>query len=334
MSAAAWIILSAGLLLPADPGSKDDKSDRKPNPWAPTLPLLTQDEEKALDEIIDRFIQFDSGKLTGDEGKKAKEDFDKLGPEATFALLRGLNRAAKLEASCPALIIAKKLTKILGASEDKELLDFAKDNIASTKESRHAATLADLKLMCQMRKSALVRLKIPDPPAYGTTTTSTAPSLSKMSLTDLASTAATAKPDRAKQAVLEIAMRTGDDALTSLATILTTVSDPDVKQTARDSLAKALANLKADGLAKKLKDKLPEMRATAARVAGDKKYRLGGELIALLDDENTDVRDAAHQSLVRLAGGKTDYGPEATSDQAGRAEAIKKWQTWWAGQGR
>src|SRR5437016_2744390 len=123
MSLTTLLILSAGLLLPADSGSsKDDKSaERKPNPWAPSLPLLSDEEEKKLDEIIDRFILFDTGKLAGDEGKKAKEDFDKLGVDATFALIRGLNRAAKLDNSCPALVIAKKLNRILAATDDRDL---------------------------------------------------------------------------------------------------------------------------------------------------------------------------------------------------------------------
>jgi hypothetical protein len=335
MSLSALLVLSASLLVSADPGSsRDDKpSERKPNPWAPTLPLLSQEEEKQLDEIIDRFILFDSGKLTGDEGKKAKEDFEKLGSEATFALIRGLNRAAKLEGSCPALIIAKKLNKIFAASDDKELLDFAKENVgAGVKESRHANTLADLKLMCQVRKSTLVRNKVPDPPPYGSTTTTSVTPLTKMNLVDLASAATTAKPAQAKQAVLEIANRTGDDALSTLASIATTVSDPDVKQAAREALDKGLGHLKSEALAEKMKDKLAEMRAAAARVGGTTAFRLGNELIGLLEDASAEVRDAAHDSLVRLAGGKTDFGPSSKSDGPARSEAVKKWRDWWASQ--
>jgi hypothetical protein len=331
MSFTAFLILTAGLWLPADSGSSKDVQ-RKPSPWAPTLPALTQEEEQQLDEIINRFILFDTGKLTGDEGKKAKEDFDKLGPEATFALLRGLNRAARIESSCPALIIAKKLNKVLAFTDDRELLDFAKENIGNdVKENRHAATLQELKLTCQTRKAFLVRAKVPTPPPYGTVDVSTTP-LTKLSLADLISTSTTAKPDKAKQAVLEIASRAGDDPLNALVSIASTVSDNAVKQSARDALDKSLSRLKADGVREKIKDKQAEMRAACARVAGDKSFKLGSELIDLLDDENAEVRDAAHQSLVRLAGGKTDYGPDPKADSSARTDAVAKWRKWWAAQ--
>jgi hypothetical protein len=103
----------------------EPKEPRKPNPFAPSLPLLTQEEEKELDRIIDRFMQYDIGRLQGEEGKQALRDFEKLGPEATFALIRGLNRAAEIDHTCPALVIAKKLSRILMASTDEQLLEFA-----------------------------------------------------------------------------------------------------------------------------------------------------------------------------------------------------------------
>jgi len=274
MSAAAWLILSAGMLLGADPGSssKDDKVEHKPSAWAPSLPGLTQEEEQKLDDIVDRFIQFDAGKLTGDDGKKAKEDFDKLGPDATFALIRGLNRAAKLETSCPAVTIAKKLGKIMATTEDKELLDFAKENVgAGAKDSRHAPVIADLKLTCQTRRAYLVRAKVPDPPPYGSTTTATPTPLNKLTVAELANIITTGKTAQAKQATIEIATRAGDEPLNALASAATTVSDPDVKQAARDALDKALSRLKPEALAEKLKDKNEELRAAAERVSGKSK---------------------------------------------------------------
>src|SRR5262245_41048675 len=96
------------LILPAAaPAAKE--APRKPHPLAPSLPLLGSEEEKRLDDIIDRFIQFDLGKLQGEEGKRALQEFQKLGPEAIFALIRGLNRAAEIEGSCPAAILGKKV---------------------------------------------------------------------------------------------------------------------------------------------------------------------------------------------------------------------------------
>src|SRR6476659_9771060 len=92
--------------------------DRERHPLAPSLPLLTRDEYKKIDTIIDRFIDYDTGKLKGAEGKKALEDFNKLGSESIFNLIDGLNRTANMEDSCPAVIIAKRVATILRASED------------------------------------------------------------------------------------------------------------------------------------------------------------------------------------------------------------------------
>ncbi len=335
MSIPTLFVLTLGLALAADTGStsKDDKPvERKPHPFAPSLPLMTDEEEKQFDAIIDRFIQFDIGKLTGDDGKKAKADFDKLGPEATFALVRGLNRAAKIEGSCPALIISKKLATFFAVTEDRELLEFARDNIgAGVQQSRHSGMLSDLRTSCMLRKNALTRAGIPNPPPYGGSSTST---LSKLGVTELANTGTTGKLTQAKQAVLELAGRNGDEALGALASVATTVSDPEVKKAARDGLEKALGRLSQSAFKEKLKDRQFEMRAASARVIGIKNYRLGVELIDLLEDENADVRDAAHKSLVRLAGGKTDFGPEASSDTSARTDAVKQWRAWWATQKR
>src|SRR5262245_55685159 len=81
---------------------------RPSNPFAPSLLQLTDQEEEKLDEVVQRFILSDIGKLKGKEAEKAVADFKALGPDAVFALVRGLNRAANIESSCPALIIAKK----------------------------------------------------------------------------------------------------------------------------------------------------------------------------------------------------------------------------------
>ena len=85
---ATLFTLSVVLLLPAQPG----QTPRKPNPLAPSLPLLSDEEEAKLDAIIDKFILFDLGKLpAGEDGKKVLAEFQQLKPEAAFALIRGLN---------------------------------------------------------------------------------------------------------------------------------------------------------------------------------------------------------------------------------------------------
>ena len=56
---------------------------------APSLPRLTKDEYAKIDTTIDRFIQYDIGKLKGAEGKKALDDFNRLGSESIFNLIDG-----------------------------------------------------------------------------------------------------------------------------------------------------------------------------------------------------------------------------------------------------
>src|SRR5260370_25192860 len=116
------------LLLPLHLLAQSDKP-RERHPLAPSLPLLTEKEEEKVDEVIDRFIQQDIGELRGEEGKKAVKEFRALGPEAIPGLIRGLNRAAKIETSCPAVTIAKKLAVMLKASNDPDLLEFARENV-------------------------------------------------------------------------------------------------------------------------------------------------------------------------------------------------------------
>src|SRR5438105_3793509 len=119
------------VLVLAVHGDTSPDAPRKPNPFAPSLPLLTEEEEAKLDRIIDRFILVDTGKLRGAEGKSALREFEKLGPEAIPALIRGINRAARIEHSCPATVIGKKLHRMFMASRDPELLEFARDEIGS-----------------------------------------------------------------------------------------------------------------------------------------------------------------------------------------------------------
>ena len=88
---ASLLAVSLLLLIPGDSPARPE-TPRQPNPFAPSLPLLTDAEEKRLDDIIDRFILVDIGKLKGAEAQKALAGFKRLGPEASFALIRGISR--------------------------------------------------------------------------------------------------------------------------------------------------------------------------------------------------------------------------------------------------
>ena len=310
------LTLALAAFLSADPTTTDDPAPRKPNPLAPSLPLLTSAEEDQLDNIIDRFMLFDTGQLKGDEGKKALSDFEKLGPEAIPALIRGINRAAVMENSCPTLVIAKKLTRMLSASDDAELLDFAYDNIAAGIErSQHMRIFQDLRVGCMVRRNGLLRLaeqaglKAPR----------------KMTTAELADAMARDSGARLKMELMELGQRKGPDALTGLIAAAGN-KDGDVQKLALDFLVGQMTTQGIDVIQTELRDEHNDARRAAARAAA-KFTSLTGDLIGLLADPDAEVADAAHQSLVKLSGGQ-DFGPSSMSPSEIRA-ARTKWQAWW-----
>jgi hypothetical protein len=321
-------LLALALLL-IGAAVRGDDAPRKPNPFAPSLPLLTDEEEAKLDEIIDRFIQWDTGKLKGADGKKALQDFQKLGPEAIFALIRGLNRAAGIEATCPAATIGKKLVGLIKGTDDAQLLDFARENIGlGVEKSPHMGIIKDLRVACMLRKREVMAKGVasktqPKETPSGST-------VAKMSVADLAKATASERGSKLKDILTELQGRQGELALNTLATH-TTYYDEEIQLLARDLLAKSLGRQSASVVKEKLKDERPEVRIAAARAVGDKGMKLGAEVIDLLGDKEADVQQAARQALVKLAKG-ADYGPERDAKDEARAEAVKQWKAWWAKQ--
>jgi hypothetical protein len=151
--------------LPASPPAKTNPA----NPAAPVAPVivgrLTQNfggeaagldttplpsrpiSERQMDDVVERFTQYDIGKLQGEAGKKARRDFEALGPEAIPALVRGLNKAAQISASCPVMVISSKLDSSLGSNRDPTALKYALDNLGRDvpKTARHNKVIEDLK---------------------------------------------------------------------------------------------------------------------------------------------------------------------------------------------
>jgi hypothetical protein len=325
----ALFTLTLTVLLTADVSDKTERP-RQPNPFAPSLPLLTGEEEDQIDQVIDQFIRADIGKLRGAEAKKAVEEFQRLRPEAIPALIRGMNRAAHIEASCPAVVIAKKLAVMLNASDDLELLEFARENIgAGVTQSRHMGVIKDLRVTCMLRKRVVmqntVALRTANPaPA--------APNLRSLSTSQLVAEAASERGPRREQIVRELQQRPRDQLLADLGSAAGDASNPKGRQGARELLGTYLSRQGTGILKENLKHEAPEVRAAAARVVGNKGLRFGDDLIDLLADDGADVREAAHQALVRLNRG-TDLGPERDAGEDGRAAAVRKWRDWWARQG-
>ncbi|HTU17034.1 MAG TPA: hypothetical protein VMG10_03160 [Gemmataceae bacterium] len=297
------------------------KEKPKHSPYAPSLPYLTKEEEDKLDEIVDRFMLYDIGRLQGREGAKALKAFKDLGPEAIPALVRGLNRAAMIEHSCPVVVIAQKIGKLLVASEDAELFDFVKDNIGSgVGRTRHAGVLQDLRLAVTLRKNALGRRPAANASAGPKTPRS-------MSVTELADAASNERGPRLRLLLIELEKRRGEEVVPGLANAAGSY-EKNIKKLGRDLLDRHLARQGEKIVKEKLGDELIEVRLAAMRVIASRMPRLGGELIDLLGDDKEEIRGAAHTALVKLSRG-LDYGPSADAEKEKIAAAQQKWRSWW-----
>lgn len=108
-------------------GSADSPAAPTANP-ARQLPASLSVRGPA-DEIVDQFILYDIGRLSGEAGQRARREFNRLGPRAIPALVRGLNRSAGIQASCPVGVISYKLEKVTQESTDRNMLAYAIENI-------------------------------------------------------------------------------------------------------------------------------------------------------------------------------------------------------------
>ena len=306
----------------AEPTPPPAKERPKRSPIAPSLPYLTNDEEDKLDRVVDRFIQFDIGRLPGAEGQQALRDFEKLGIEAIPALIRGLNRAAVIDHSCPTLVISKKLSRMLMASNDQELLEFARDTIgAGVTRSQHTRVLQDMRFACLMRKNDLAR-RAPSGPKTPAT----------MTLVELIESARKETGPKLKPLLVELEQRRGPEVVVSLA-FAAANADSETQPFARGLLDSHLGRQPAAIIRLKLKDTDAEVRKAAARVVAVKQPSLGGDVIDLLADAVPEVRAEARQALVKLSKGE-DFGPPENADRAEIEAAQKKWRAWWGTQMR
>ena len=102
----AKILLPLALALPAQVST----DQAKPNPLAPSLPQVTEEEQARFEAVIDELHPVRHRQASWGRGaRKALEDFNALPPHAVFALIDGFNRTANFEATCPAVIIGKKI---------------------------------------------------------------------------------------------------------------------------------------------------------------------------------------------------------------------------------
>jgi hypothetical protein len=299
--------------LAADPA----ETPRKPSIIAPSLPQLTREEEDKLDEIVERFMKADTGQLRGLEARQAVKDFEALKPEAIPALIRGLNKAATMQHSCPVLMISKKLNSFLMASEDQQLLEYARDEIgAGVGRSRHSGTLQDLRTKLMLRRNALARR--PSPPPRG---------LRDLTTSELVKAASTERGPKLGSVLTELESRKGKEVLAGLS-VAASSYDRDARKLGRELLDKHLGRQTEEVVREKLGDDNPEVRGAAARVAGARFPSLGGSLVDLLVDPKPEVRESARQGLVKMSRNTQDFGPRPEDSVEAQKESQRRWRAW------
>jgi hypothetical protein len=308
------LVLALVLLAAEEP---EKKAPRKASAIAPSLPALTKEEEEKIDRIVDRLILADTGRLRGEEARKAQKDFDGLKAEAIPSLIRGLNRSAKLNHSCPVLLISKKLTILLLSSNDPELLQYARDEIgADVGRSRYAGTLQELRFKCTMRKNALARLT--PPPARG---------VAAMSTSQLVKASELEGGPKLKAVLGELAKRDGKEVLPALGAVAAR-DEKDARKLGQAALDDHLGRQSSSQVIEKLGDGSAEVRRSAIRVIAAKHPDFLAKIIDRLTDDDSGVRATARAALVKAAKGE-DFGPTPEAGKAEREEARKKWLEWW-----
>jgi hypothetical protein len=317
------ILCTAVLLVVTQPAPTF--KDRERHPLAPSLPRLTKEEEQKIETIIERMIQADIGKLKAGDAKKALDDFNRLGPEASFNLIDGLNRAANMESSCPAVVIAKRLATILNKTDDLELLQFARENIgADVTAKRHLNVLKDLQTTILLRRGTLQRRALAQKDKGGEK------AVASMSFAELEKALGTSSGTQLKAILIEAEKRQGGKAADLLLMGLAK-SDAEVGKLSKDLLAKNLQRQTPDVLKSLLKYDQREARIAALQAIGARKLRHGAEVIALLQDSDAEVLQAARRALVQISGG-VDHGPGPEAGSSERDLAVMRWREWWSKQ--
>jgi hypothetical protein len=213
------------------------------------------------------------------------------------------------------------------ASDDRELLQFARDEIgADVGRTRHQGVLQDLRLRVTFRMNGLARQgQAQTAPAAKTPRT--------LTLSQLSEAANTERGPRLKAVLLELEKRDGPEVLSGLG-LAATSYDSEIAAAGRDGLDRHLARKGEAFVRSHLAADLAEVRKSACRVVATKLPAPGRDLVALLADENADVRSAAHEALVKLAKGE-DFGPpSADATAAVRGEAQRRWRDWFDRRGR
>jgi HEAT repeat protein len=100
------------------------------------------------------------------------------------------------------------------------------------------------------------------------------------------------------------------------------------REQARQALVDRLRRVPTADLRNLLQDDQAEVRRAAALVCAAREDQvLIPVLIPLLEDPDSEVADAAHEALKKLAG--QDFGPAPGASLTERQSAVADWNAWW-----
>ncbi len=312
----------------------------------------------AADGIVERFIQYDLGKLSGDEGARARDEFFALGPEAVGPLIRGLNQAATIGYSCPIVVLNSKLLKCLTDAADPRLDVMAATNLCSgvPRNAPHYRTAAALRdwcidrlgpehplrrrkervdvLLAEKDESAIDRALKGGDPAERLAAVTAAGSLGPRFGRELIAALGDDDPAVRSEAHQELVALgkdvdfgpqepAGEDDRRAAIASWTRWYEQQVQFSLPPEMWRATRAT----VRSALKNPGEQTRLTAVLAARYRRLPMATEFIALLSDDSPAVRREAHKALVELANG-TDFGPADLSDTAAVAAAVGRWRHW------
>lgn len=287
------------------------------------------------DKIVDDFILYDIGQLPGQAGIEANQRFTALqGNEAIRAVCRGANKAARMSASCPIMVISSKLQQLLAQCKDEETLRWVLKNLdLKSPGLQYEMWLRNLREAVAARLESRERELDAEGTVLrggGTTAELRLRRMARKPLAtwehdDLVQAVSLWKGTSLVQILEEIAGRKGSEYTEALADAIARVSE-DMKPAVRGLLANRLTRMTQETLRAKLSDPNPEIRAAAALAIGYKGCPLYKDLAAVLRDRSLLAATNAHSVLVKMLG--VDHGPAAGASGAEWYTASKAWEEW------
>jgi hypothetical protein len=344
-----------GETVPSKKVTEQDEADQPKGPKLTfvslPLPLVHTHET-----IVERFIEYDIGRLRGDEGYRARETFNRLGTEGIAAVVRGVNKSATISASCPIIVLMNKLQTLLRDCRDPYLVQMAVDHlgVGIPTNAPHWGRVDAL-------KKQVTQMLPADHPIRRRQQLITSLTQRQDLLAECLRSDDAEERWAAARAIQIAGLPMGDE-------LIRLIGDPEpaICQEARTALVRiarnrdfgpepeASAEERADAASKwrswwvkqpnsglfrtiagktdteireYLKSDDPSERWTAAAVVRQRRLPYHEELIELLADPDVTIRWEARQTLVQLAGG-VDYGPDEDAGQREVQRAVEQWTDW------